>query len=42
MFVNTIVLRVDGRDNPTTTELVRRYKTSGDAAYTQDVLSDIR
>ena len=42
MFVNTIVLRVDGRGHPTTTELVRRYKTFGEAAYThQDVPFDL-
>ncbi|MFD4636336.1 amino acid adenylation domain-containing protein [Lentzea sp. NPDC058436] len=42
MFVNTIVVRVDGRGNPATTELVRRYKAFSEAAYShQDVPFDL-
>jgi len=42
MFVNTIVLRLDARGNPSITELVRRYGTFGEAAYAhQDVPLDL-
>lgn len=42
MFANTIVLRLDARGNPSVVDLVRRYKTLGEAAYAhQDAPLDL-